>query len=189
MLLHRIHRFVLLLLVTLSVLISPLSFAEGTTYLGLDVTAATLDISNTHYSPTTMQARLGLTILPDMTPAISLESHVGFGVADDTQTIAGSDVTLKLATYLGFYVRGDFNLGQSASLYLLLGAASAQLSGPFGSMSSLPNDDTESGYSYGVGASYQLPWDMKLYLEYTNFMDANSFSVSGVGLGVTRSID
>ena len=188
--LHRIHRSVLLVLLSLSAItLSPQSYAENTTYLGLDVTGITLDIGNTSFSPTTMQARLGLTILPDITPAISLESHVGFGVTDDTQTIGGSEVTLKLATYLGFYVRGDFNLGQSASLYLLLGAASAQLSGPFGSVSSLPNDDTESGYSYGVGASYRLPWDMKVYVEYTNFVDANSFSVSGVGLGVTRSID
>lgn len=189
-----LHRIILFLLVTLSTfVISPLSHAaqdkSKTTYLGLDVTSATLDIGNASYSPMTMQARLGVTILPEMTPTISLESHVGFSVADDTQTISGNDVTLKLATYLGLYVRGDFNLGQSASLYLLLGAASAQLSGPFGTAAGLPNDDTESGYSYGVGASYRLPWDMKLYLEYTNFVDGDSFSVSGVGLGVTRSID
>lgn len=185
-----LYRFALFILLIFSALfVAPLSHAEDSTYMGLDVTSATLDIGNVSYSPTTMRARIGLTILPDMVPAISLESHVGFSVVDDTQKISGTDVTVKLTTYLALYARGDFHLGKSASIYLLLGAASAQLSGPFGSVSGLPNDDTESGYSYGVGASYKLPWKMKLYLEYNNFVDGNSFSVSGVGLGVIRSIE
>lgn len=185
-----LYRFVLSILLSLSALVdAPLSHADDSTYMGLDVTSATLDIGNVSYTPTTMRARIGLTLFPDMVPAISLESHVGFSVADDTQKISGSDVTVKLTTYLGLYARGDFHLGKSASVYLLLGAASAQLSGPFGTVSGLPNDDTESSYSYGLGASYKLPWKMKLYLEYDNFIDGNSFSVSGIGLGVIRSIE
>ena len=39
------------------------------------------------YSPATIRARIGLTILPDFYPAISLESHLGFDASDDTQDV------------------------------------------------------------------------------------------------------
>ena len=185
-----LSRIVLVIFLSLAaVMASPNSRADDTAYAGVDLNGMTLDISNASYSPKTVGARVGLTIFPDMVPAISLESHMGVGVGDDTQAINGSNVKVRLATYLGIYVRGDFNLMQKGSLYLLLGAASAQLSGPFGSNNALPNDDTDSGYSYGVGASYTLPWDLKLYLEYTQLVDGNSFRVSGIGLGVTHSIE
>jgi opacity protein-like surface antigen len=189
-----LHRIVLAALLALAcVFITPDSRAEdsrseGNAYVGMDVTMATLDISNATFAPTTLRGRLGLTILPEMVPAISLESHLGFGVTDDTQTIQGADVTLKLATYLGFYVRGDFKVMEDATAYLLLGMASAQLSGPLGS-GGLPNDDTEAGYSYGVGATYQLPWDLKAYLEYASIVDGDNFTVTGIGLGVTRALN
>lgn len=185
-----LHRVVLVAVLFFSgVLMVPPSRAENNTYLGLDVNTATLDISGVSYTPVTLRGRLGVTILPEMVPAISLESQMGFALNEDSQTINGSPVSVKLATYLGFYVRGDFKVMNSATAYVLLGMATAQLSGPFGSSGNLPNDDTEAGYSYGVGVSYQIPWDMKAYVEYTSIVDGDSFAVSGIGLGVTRRID
>lgn len=192
---------------------------SGTLTTREDTTSSKLMRDEETYSPLTMRARLGLTILPDFFPVISLESHLGFDLTDDTQkvhyndtsstrtvvtdsstattvsdtttpvttTLKSKDVTLKLDAYVGFYVRGDFRITQDAAAYLLMGIASAQLSGPFGDYG-LPNDDTESGLSYALGGTYQLPWDLKLYLEASQLINGDHFNISGVALGVTADI-
>lgn len=171
------------------------------------------------YSPLTLRARLGLTILPDFYPVVSLESHLGFDLTDDTQkvhyndtsftrsivrdgsntilsdttsatvtTLQSKDVALKLDAFVGFYVRGDFRITEDANAYLLLGVASAQLSGPFGNYG-LPTDDTESGLSYGLGGTYQLPWSLKAYIEATQLLDGPHYKISGVAIGVMADIE
>lgn len=181
-----------LLLVFSSFLLSADVLADdtqtGDTYVGLDFNFNSLDVAKASFSPLTMQARIGLTILPDIYPRLTLESRLGFNLTDDTQTIQGNDVTVTLDSYVGFYVRGDFPVMDDAAVYLSLGVASAQLKGPFGSHG-LPNDDTESGLSYALGGTYQLPWDLKVYIEASQLLNGEHFNITGVAVGVTADIE
>lgn len=158
------------------------------TYVGLDLNFTSIDVANTRFSPLTMQARIGLTILPDIYPRLTLESRLGFDLSDDTQTIQGNEVTLTLDAYVGFYLRGDFSITDDAAAYLSLGVASAQMKGPFGS-AGLPNDDTETSLSYALGGSYRLPWAMSVYIEASQLLDGEHFKISGLALGVTADIE
>lgn len=188
---------VLLLLIGINLFCANPSQAEGSTdsnsadstYVGLDVTSNQIKINGATFVPLSIRARLGLTVMPSETFPVSLESQFGFGATDATQSMAGTPVTLKVSNLLGIYLRGDLRLMQNGSLYVLLGAASAQLSGSFGNNTALPNNNTDTGYSYGAGISYKLPWKLQGYLEYMNFVDGDRFSLSGVGLGVTHRIE
>ena len=159
-------------------------------YTGLDVNFISMDVANASFAPVTVRGRIGLTILPDMYPTISLESHLGFDMSDDTQRVQGSPVTLELDTYVGIYVRGDFPFGEKAGAYISLGMASAQLSGPFGnSGNGLPNDDTESGLSYNLGATYVLPWwGLTSFVEASQIVNGTHFSIGGFGVGIIAKI-
>lgn len=164
------------------------------------------------FAPMTLRARLGLTILPDLFPIISLESHLGFDVSEDKQTVSYTEYTetstrvdsaapviinnvspdesvntaVRLDNYIGLYARADFPIIEQARVHLLLGWASAQFAGV--GRYGLPDDDTESSISYSVGGDYQLPWDMKGFFEYTQIISGSHYDVRGFGLGVTIEI-
>ena len=158
-------------------------------YVGLDMNFVSMDVAGATFAPMTARGRIGLTILADSNPMISLESHMGFDITDDTQRVQGTPVTLELDTYVGLYVRGDLLIGDRGSAYLSLGMASAQISGPVGT-GGLPNDDTESSLSFALGGSYVLPWwGLTTFVEVTQIVNGDNLSITGIGFGVSTKIE
>jgi len=115
----------------------------------------------------------------------SVEGRLGFGVADDTQSVPPFDVTIDLDYNLGVYAVGHIPLSEQFQLYGLAGFTKHEVT------FSIPGDSEsydDSDFSYGVGAEFDMTPSMSLGLEYTFYFsdgDIEGLKYDTDGLGVT----
>lgn len=165
--------------------------AEGQeeAYIGADVGFVTLDVQGATYNPVIARARLGVNLFTNIMPKISLESHLGFNVTDDTNAIrVGAqqiDATLTLNYFLGLYGRASMDLSDTITAYGLVGFTTAQISGD---TEVLARGDTESSLSLGVGGLIQLPFGFDGFIEVTQLVSDNNFDAMAIGLGIMHKL-
>jgi hypothetical protein len=168
-----------LLLVILAVVIlmlqaqSALAQEDDYTYAGVDLNYSNLDALGVTYNPITMRAKLGVVLLPDIVPLFAFETQFGVDIADDTNTINGQPVSLGINYYVGFYARASYEFADVASVYGLLGLSAAQLYGNV----ILLGDDTETGLSFGLGATFSLPFDIDGSIEVMQLVNGDYFDI------------
>lgn len=154
---------------------------EKDTYAGLDVNFVALNALDQTFTLSTMRAKLGLVMFPDLVPTLSMESQFGFNLTDDTKTINGRDVTLWVSNYIGLYARAAYELGDIVTFYGLLGFATTQLDGNTAGL----GQDTQSGVSLGGGAQFGLPFNFDGNIELMELVYGNEYDILMFSLGVS----
>jgi opacity protein-like surface antigen len=107
---------------------------------------------------------------------VALEARYWIGISD--VSIAGGDVSLDS---FGIYVKPQYPVTQELNLYGLLGYATSEFDG------STVNGDNLDGFSWGLGASYDVTDNIELFVDYTYLYDDTS--VSALGTKYDDSID
>ncbi len=154
---------------------------DSYTYAGLDVNYTNMKALGVTYNPINLRAKLGVLLMPDIIPALAFESQFGIDATDDTNTFNGTDVTLGINYYIGFYLRASFDVADFASIYGLLGMSAAQLNGD----TIFLEDDTESGFSYGLGFTFGLPFDIDGSIEVMQLVNGNAFDIYMASIGAS----
>ncbi|NOZ54406.1 MAG: porin family protein [Gammaproteobacteria bacterium] len=158
-------------------------------YIGADVSFIGLDVEGVTYSPVATRIRLGIDLLTDVKPKVSIESHFGFNITEETNTIqvsgTATDATLTLNYYLGLYARASMDVSDTITAYGLLGFTSAQISGD---TLLLSNGDTESGLSLGVGGLVQLPFGIDGFVEVMQLVNGDNFDALAISVGILRKL-
>lgn len=108
----------------------------------------------------------------------SAEVRLGMGAGDDT--VGGIDV--ELDNFYGAYIRGGVPAGEVFYPYAVLGytKAKAEFSWNGGTYS-----DSESDFSYGVGADFSITENLKINAEYLSYLDKDDAELTGFSAGVT----
>lgn len=177
------------LIAAIMVLDSPTSLAqeedeEKVTYIGADFSFASMDAGGQTYSPVTLRGRLGLVVLPDLVPALSFEGHIGVDITDDSNTVNGNIVTLRLNNYAGMYARASQQVVDIVTVYGLLGFSAVQLKGD----TQFLKGDTETGLSFGAGATFALPFDIDGYVEAMQLVNGDAFDIYTFSIGVSYKL-
>lgn len=119
-------------------------------------------------------------------PYFAAELRAGFGVADESVSAGGVTAELELDYLIGGY--GVIGLPTESPVYPYVvvgytkGELTASASGPGGSASF---SDSESDFSYGVGANFAATEEFHVNVEYMNYLDKDGVEISGVSVGAT----
>jgi opacity protein-like surface antigen len=154
---------------------------EKYTYAGADLNFSSMDALGVTYNPINMRAKLGVILLPDIVPVLAMETHFGFDLADDANTVNGQNVSLSINYYISLYARASHEVADFVSVYGLLGFAVAQLNGDTGFL----QDDTQSSLSYGLGVIFKAPLDIGVNVEVMQLINADAFDIYMASLGAS----
>lgn len=119
-------------------------------------------------------------------PYFAAELRAGFGVADESISANGATATLELDYLVGAY--GVLGLPNESPVYPYVvvgytkGELTASVSGPGGSASI---SDSETDFSYGVGANLAATEEFHVNVEYMNYFDKDGYEISGFSVGAT----
>jgi opacity protein-like surface antigen len=140
------------------------------------------------YDPTAYMIRIGRYFSPNF----SIEGRLGSGLDDDTQFLpefgpGGLDVSLELDTIIGIYGVWHMNLSESSSIYGILGASDVEGTASVSGFPAAKDSNSESGYSYGIGADIGVSDNVALNIEYINYLDKSNVELSAIALGAVFS--
>jgi hypothetical protein len=113
---------------------------------------------------------------------IAVEVRAGFGVGDDTVSIAGTPVEFTLDHYLGAYAKGILPLSEDFAFYGVLGVAAGKVTAR-GSGYSASRSDT--AISAGLGIDLAFSRYHVLNLEWAQLFDGSDYKVEAASLGYT----
>lgn len=117
----------------------------------------------------------------DFHPNLAVEGMLGFGVKDDTLTIAGVPVKAEIEHSYGFYIKPKFNATNELELFARLGYAKTKLKvSALGASAS----DSEGDVSYGAGLSYSFTPTAYGTVDYMSYYDKDGVKANGFTLGV-----
>ena len=151
--------------------------SAGTTYIGGQYAAVTYSEDNVpDAEPSAIVGRAGTFISDNL----SIEGRFGFGLEDDTVSLAGVDVDVEIDNFIGGYITGHLPLADQASLYGVLGFTSAKgkFSAGGGSIS-----ERDSGISWGAGFNFYATEQLGLNLEYMQYLDESGYDLSAIAFG------
>jgi len=149
-------------------------------YLGTDFNLIAINVGSESLNTMNMRFKVGLDMFTDIIPMLSLESHFGFDLTDDTATINGVDAALHINQYIGLYMKASHEIEDVVKFYGLLGFAAAQMQGDI----SVLKDDTVTGLSFGVGAGFSMPFDLEGTVEIMQLVSGDAFDVLMFSFGV-----
>jgi opacity protein-like surface antigen len=135
-------------------------------YLGVSAGALRYDEEGLNpITPSLAFARVGIPIAQNL----AIEGRVGTGVnsADD------NGYSIDVRSILGGYLKGSLPISPVFSLYGLAGVGRLELHRNFGDSSS-----TDTGFSFGVGADFNLRSNVSLSLEWTRLPGGNNAGFS-----------
>ena len=157
---------------------------EKDVYLGADLNFVSLKIGSESLSVTNMRAKVGLVMFPDLIPQLSLESHFGFDLAEDSVTINGTDANLYLNNYLGLYIKASHEFEDVMSVYGLLGFSAAQIKGD----TFVLQDRDATSPSIGFGAGFGMPFGLEGNVELMQLISSDKFDVLLLSIGVSKKM-
>nr|WP_298249789.1 porin family protein [uncultured Halomonas sp.] len=95
---------------------------------------------------------------------LAVEGHLGGG---------GSDGAVELDSLVGLYAKGILPVSQEFRLYGLAG------------MTEVDSDvDSESGFSYGAGAEFDVAPNVSLGADYIRYLDEDQYTFDAASVGV-----
>ena len=179
----RFRSLLIVVTITVFTLLSHSAFArdDNYTYAGADLNYSNMRAFGETFNPINLRAKLGVALLPDTIPVLAFETQFGIDVTEDTNTINGADVSLSINYYVGFYARLSYDIADFVSVYGLLGLAAAQLDGDTLGL----QDDTETGFSYGLGFMFGLPFDIDGSIEVMQLVSGDAFDIYMASLGAS----
>lgn len=157
----------------------------GSTYIGFQFAQVTYDESGfDSFDPTALVGRFGHYYNKNF----SLEGRVGFGLSEDSRTYPGGTLEVEVDSLFGVYGVGHLPLNDVASVYALAGFSRGELTfraiTPTDSASASGDD---SGFSYGVGAEFNIAPTASVTVEYASFLDETDYQATGISAGVNFS--
>lgn len=165
-------------------LMSAPAFADtvGTNYAGLQFAQATYDESGVDdLNPTALIGRLGHYFHENF----SLEGRLGFGLSDDSLSGNGLTADFEIDSLFGFYGVGHLPINEVASVYALAGftQGEASITVSDGTNSASESDD-DSGFSYGLGAAFNVSPNAALTVEYISYLDKSDYQLTALSAGM-----
>ena len=109
-------------------------------------------------------------------PYLGIGFEGGFSLIEDELLGVDFDVT---TTFL--FVRGSLPVGETSSIYALIGPTSVDLTGTVGDVS-ISSDDDDIGTGFGFEA---LLDNVSFFVDYITYFDDNGVDVSSINFGVT----
>lgn len=165
---------------------STAGYTQGTTYYGAQISQfdyeETIDVGvargTASAKPPVFVARIGH-FLSDY---VAIEGRLGTSLNDDSIEFADIDTGAKLEVdhIAGVYGVGHLPLGQSASLFAVLGYTNIE--GTFSAEGeSWTNDD--SGISYGGGIQTLFTPNVSASVEYMSYLNKSDYDVKAISVG------
>jgi len=119
---------------------------------------------------------------------LSIEGRVGLGVGDDSVTDDRVKLDLEVDNYLSVYLKPAYS-SQNFGVYGLLGFTKAKLSADISYMGISDSiSDSDSSFSYGLGAGFSVADGTSISLEWKQLIDADDYELSGFSVGVDFAI-
>lgn len=151
--------------------------AKKGNYYGISVTQFNIDGSWFEADVMTLDGRFGTYFNENF----SGELRAGFGIQDDTVNFdLNSSMDLEMKNHYGAYIRAGIPVGEVFYPYVIAGYTHGKVEETFlgGSIS-----ESESDFSYGLGADFALSNDFDISLEYMDYLDMDGVEVEGISLG------
>lgn len=151
-------------------------------YLGLNYTLAT-------YEDEALPDELDFGVLvgkagAQITPFLAAELRAGFGVADDSFSAPGERLEFEVDSLVGAYLVAGVPNESPIYPYVVAGFSRAELTASYsGSLGSFSESESESDFSYGVGANFAVNEQFSLNAEYMLYFDKDGAEITGLGLG------
>lgn len=170
--------------VTLALAISVTSMttvADNTdkSYARVQYAAASYDVDNLgEANPTVLVGGFG----KYFGSIFALEGRLGLGLEDDT---IATNRSVVIDNLLGIYGVGHFNLGETSSLYGLIGYTRATVTNSVAGFQAASIYD--SGLSLGAGADIGISKNVALNVEYIQYLDSSTYNFSAISLGAVFS--
>ena len=161
---------------------SPVSAEVGYTMLSTKASASGVTLSS---DPTMVRLLLGT----ELNENLDLEGMVGLALSDDDVKVNGISLSslvsnsFKVKSAYGVFIRPKTMLNDQLELFGRLGYSKLKYSM---SVASLNLSDSESGMSFGVGASYKLSDTAKLTVDYTSYV-SDVADTDGITFGLRYS--
>jgi opacity protein-like surface antigen len=122
----------------------------------------------------------------DFHPNFALEGLAAWSVNDDTQTVPGGTVKLKVSDVYGVYGKAKYNY-QNFEFFGRAGFARTKVKFEERFTSGLAagsGSDSDSDFSYGVGVNYQINPKWYAGVDYMVYNDSDDARVRGFTLSV-----
>ena len=156
--------------------------ATSNAYVDVGYLASTYK-NSTAPTYTVRPAGLRLVAGMDVHPNLSVEGLAAFGVkAGDGKNSSGAATEVKLTSVVGLYVKPKMDVSPELQLFGRLGFASTNHSDKIGTAAA--KSKTDSGVSYGLGASYRISGNTSVGLDYMSYYDRKNTSINGVTVSV-----
>lgn len=154
---------------------------KGTSYAGVQYATIGYDESGfDEFNPTGLVGRFGHFVADNF----AVEGRIGFGLAEDSQTISGIDVSLEVDNLFGVYGVGYLPFNDKVSGYALLGFTTASMTAKatdgINSASASADDD---GLSFGIGGQFDVTDKASLNIEYTQYLDGSNYKADAFSFG------
>ena len=149
-------------------------------YLGADLSLAAISVGSASLNTSNIRLKVGLDMFEDIIPVLSLESHFGFDLTDDSAQINGTNASLHINNFIGVYLKASHEIEDVVRFYGLLGFAAAQMQGD----TFVLKDETATGLSFGIGAGFSLPFDLEGTVEVGQLVNSDSYDVLMFSFGV-----
>ena len=132
--------------------------------------------------PTVRPQALAFKAGRELTRNFAVEVRAGFGVGDDTVSIAGTPVEFTLDHYLGAYAKGILPVSESFAFYGVLGVAAGKVTAKgFGYSASR----SDTAVSVGLGVDLALSQHHVLNFEWAELFGGSDYTVDAASLGYT----
>ena len=166
------------LAIALMCMFSLSAMAEGKNYWGVQYGMATYSESGfPDYDLGALIFRVGQKVNKNF----AFEGRIGIGIADETQTILGTPITVELDNMFGIYAIGIAPVSKDVDIYGLIGFTDGELtvSGPGGSLSG-----SDSGVSFGFGVDFAASGKVSWNVEYVSYIDEDFIDdISSISIG------
>lgn len=152
--------------------------AGNSTYAEVGYTS----IGYTEPGASTTMGAVRLMIGKEFSQNVAVEGMLGFGASNGSGTFAGLPYDIKTNSMVGIYVKPKAMLTPELEVFGRLGYASSNVKAAVLGVSA---DGTNSGVSYGLGASYAVAKNVAVNLDYMSYYDKDGVSGKGATLGVS----
>lgn len=117
----------------------------------------------------------------ELHPYVAAEAMLGFGVKDDSTSVAGVPVDVEVKHTWGLFAKPKVMLGERVELYGRLGYARTKVdAGGLG----LSSSRTEGDFAYGIGANFNINQRTYAGLDWMQYYDKDGQKADGLTLSV-----
>ena len=146
-------------------------------YAELNYSLPKAEASGYSATPSVIAGRFGM----KFTDQLAGEVFLGTSASSDATTQGGLKVNVKIKDVVGLYLKGTLPVADKFSVFGRVGYVRAKIeaSAIGGTVS-----DSDSGFSYGVGAQYDFTPQVYGMLDYMSFYDRHGATIMGPTIGV-----